>query len=288
MARVFGEIPGIPPGSEFANRRTVAEAGAHTPHMRGIAGSQRDGAESIVVSGGYEDDEDNGETIIYTGHGGNDPVTKKQVADQQMTEGNRALAISADRGLPVRVIRGAGGDPAHSPRSGFRYDGLFYVESYWQETGKSGFNVCRFRLVAEPQANATTNPPPAAPPGSGAKAYTSTQRLIRNTAVTESVKRLYDYTCQVCGLRLMTAVTPYAEGAHMRPVGKPHNGPDTAENVLCLCPNDHVLFDRGAIGLDASWNVVELKTGAVLSGLSIHPQHKLGATHAAYHRSLFP
>jgi hypothetical protein len=23
-------------------------------------------------------------------------------------------------------------------------------------------------------------------------------------------------------------------------VGRPHNGPDTADNVLCLCPNDHV------------------------------------------------
>lgn len=256
--------------------------------MRGIAGSQVDGADSIVVSGGYEDDEDDGETIIYTGHGGNDPATKKQIADQKMTAGNRALAVSADRGLPIRVIRGAGGNPAYSPSSGFRYDGLYYIESYWQKTGRSGFSVCRFRLVTEPQTNTATNPPPAPPPGAGTRAYTSTQRLIRNTAVTEWVKNLYDYTCQVCQLRLMTAVTPYAEGAHMRPVGRPHNGPDAAENVLCLCPNDHVLFDRGAIGLDASWNVLELKSGAVLGPLTIDPQHRLSAAHAAYHRRLFP
>jgi putative restriction endonuclease len=288
MARIFGEIAGIPPGTPFANRRATAEAGVHTPHMQGIAGSQTEGAESIVVSGGYEDDEDYGTTIVYTGHGGNDAATKRQVSDQQMTKGNRALAISGDRGLPVRVVRGAGGDPAHSPSSGFRYDGLFYVDQSWEEIGKSGFNICRFRLVAEPQTNATTNPPPAPPAGSATKAYASTQRLVRNTAVTEWVKRLYDYTCQVCALRLMTAVTPYAEGAHMRPVGKPHNGPDTAENVLCLCPNDHVLFDRGAIGVDASWNVVNLKTSTVLGMLTIHPQHKLSATHAAYHRRLFP
>lgn len=287
MAREFGEISGFPVGSIFASRAAVAQVGVHVQHMRGIAGSQADGADSIVVSGGYEDDEDNGDTIIYTGHGGNDASSKKQIADQTMTAGNRALAVSADRGLPVRVIRGAGGDPAYSPSSGFRYDGLYYVDSYWQETGKSGFSVCRFRLVAEPQANAATNPTPAPPPGSVGKAYASTQRLIRNTAVTEWVKALYDYTCQVCALRLMTAVTPYAEGAHMRPVGKPHEGPDAAENVLCLCPNDHVLFDRGAIGLDASWNVVDLKTGAVHGPLTIHPQHGLSPTHAAYQRGLF-
>jgi hypothetical protein len=40
-------------------------------HQRG----SQTGAESIVVSGGYEDDEDHGDTIIYTGHGGNDPQT---------------------------------------------------------------------------------------------------------------------------------------------------------------------------------------------------------------------
>ncbi len=74
----------------------------------------------------------------------------------------------------------------------------------------------------------------------------------------------------------------------MRPLGKPHEGPDTVENVLCLCPNHHVLFDRGAIGLDASWNVVELKTRAVLGALTIDPEHPLSAVHAAYHRSLFP
>ncbi len=77
MARVFGEIPGFPLGSTFPNRAAVAQAGVHVQHMRGIAGSQSEGADSIVVSGGYEDDVDDGDTIIYTGHGGNDPATAR-------------------------------------------------------------------------------------------------------------------------------------------------------------------------------------------------------------------
>ena len=287
MARVFGQIPGVEPGSAFADRRALAAAEVHKPLQRGISGSQSEGADSIIVSGGYEDDEDYGETIIYTGHGGNDPATATQIADQSMTEGNLALAVSADEGLPVRVTRGARGDVDHSPASGYRYDGLYYVESYWQEQGKSGFRVCRFRLVAEPPINSSTNPPGAAPPGSDTKAYASTQRLIRNTAVTTWVKHLYGYCCQVCSLRLVTAASPYAEGAHMRPVGKPHNGPDSVENVLCLCPNHHVLLDRGAIGLTDDWEVVDLLTGHVLGTLSIDPDHALDKAHAAYHRGMF-
>lgn len=40
----------------------------------GISGSGEEGADSVVVSGGYEDDEDYGDVIVYTGHGGNDPT----------------------------------------------------------------------------------------------------------------------------------------------------------------------------------------------------------------------
>src|SRR5438309_933297 len=132
MAREFGPIPGVPEGTVFATRREAAGAAIHRPLQAGISGGGSEGADSIVVSGGYADDEDYGDLIIYTGHGGRDPETGQQIADQTLTVGNLALAVSADRGLPVRVLRGAGGDPAYSPESGYRYDGLFYVEDYWK------------------------------------------------------------------------------------------------------------------------------------------------------------
>lgn len=49
---------------------------------------------SIVMSGGYEDDVDNSEDVVYTGQGGNDLLsTKKQIKDQKMEKGNLALKV---------------------------------------------------------------------------------------------------------------------------------------------------------------------------------------------------
>src|SRR5687767_822048 len=100
MARTFGQIAGQPPGSSFADRRSLHDAGVHRPLQHGISGSAQDGADSIVVSGGYEDDEDYGDVIVYTGAGGNQS-SGRQVADQELTNQNLALAVSATEGLPV-------------------------------------------------------------------------------------------------------------------------------------------------------------------------------------------
>ena len=80
--RIFGDIDGIPEGSSFDSRQSLHNAGVHGPTMAGIWGSAKEGAGSIVMSGGFEDDEDYGDLIIYTGHGGQDAATKKQIADR--------------------------------------------------------------------------------------------------------------------------------------------------------------------------------------------------------------
>ncbi|MEW6296906.1 MAG: YDG/SRA domain-containing protein [Thermodesulfobacteriota bacterium] len=145
--RLFGHIPGYPEGSWFASRLELSRAGVHRPRVAGIAGHGREGAESVVLSGGYEDDEDRGDEILYTGHGGRDPDTGKQVSDQRLIRGNAALAYNQQAGLPVRVIRGATPRSPYSPRIGYRYDGLYRVEEYWRARGRSGFMVWRYRLV---------------------------------------------------------------------------------------------------------------------------------------------
>jgi hypothetical protein len=147
--RVFGEIPGYPEGTYFESRVELSRAGVHRPLQAGISGSAYEGADSIVVSGGYEDDRDNGFEIIYTGHGGRDPETGEQVADQELTRGNMALVYSMKNMLPVRVVRGATPTPPFSPKAGYRYDGLYLVEEYCQEKGKSGYIVWRYKLVKE-------------------------------------------------------------------------------------------------------------------------------------------
>ena len=102
--RHFGSIPNHPVGILFADRRELSAAKVHRPPQAGISGSKTDGADSIVLNGGYVDDEDYGDAIVYTGHGGHDGG-RKQVRDQELTDsGNWALKISYEEQLPVRVI----------------------------------------------------------------------------------------------------------------------------------------------------------------------------------------
>lgn len=172
-ARVFGDIPGYPEGTYFASRLEVSHAGVHRPTQGGISGTAREGADSIVVSGGYEDDRDLGTEIIYIGHGGRDPETGEQVADQELSTGNLALMYSCDNDLPVRVVRGANPHSQFAPKAGYRYDGLYRVDEYWQQKGKSGHLVWCFRLK---KVNAETAPWKAAPPANlAAKIAKNTQ-----------------------------------------------------------------------------------------------------------------
>jgi putative restriction endonuclease len=284
--RIFGDISEVPVGTLYPDRQGLSRAGIHRPTQAGISGSGEEGADSIVLSGGYEDDEDFGDVIVYTGHGGQDQVTRKQVADQELTRQNLALAVSMQRGLPVRVIRGSTHQSKFAPPSGYRYDGLYTVESYWHEEGASGFTVWRFRLVrrTEPVVNIQTTASPTLSPGNAApgRAKTSVSRVIRDTALSADVKEMYDFTCQVCGTRLQGPAGPYAEAAHVRPLGRPHNGPDTADNLICLCPNHHYLFDVGAFGIRADLVLIGIE-----GRLTVHRKHPLNPEHLRYHRVHF-
>jgi putative restriction endonuclease len=75
MARQFGEIEGHPEGAVFDSREALSKAGVHRPTMAGISGTADEAADSVVLSGGYEDDFDYGDEVVYTGHGGRDPNT---------------------------------------------------------------------------------------------------------------------------------------------------------------------------------------------------------------------
>ena len=66
----------------WLQRIQVSEEGVHRPPVAGIAGKAKEGCQSIVLSGGYEDDEDNGEYFTYTGSGGRDLTGNKRTAGQ--------------------------------------------------------------------------------------------------------------------------------------------------------------------------------------------------------------
>lgn len=75
-------------------------------------------------------------------------------------------------------------------------------------------------------------------------------RIIRDTQLAEHIKSLHNHQCQICGYTIiMPDGSRYAEGHHIQPLGAPHDGPDTGDNILCLCPNHHVICDKGAMRL---------------------------------------
>ena len=92
----FGPIPGIEVGTQWLHRMTVSEDGIHRPPVGGIAGTEAVGCQSLVISGGYEDDVDEGEQFTYTGSGGRDLTgnrrTNEQSFDQTLTKANAAIA----------------------------------------------------------------------------------------------------------------------------------------------------------------------------------------------------
>ncbi|NVK52767.1 MAG: HNH endonuclease [Flavobacteriaceae bacterium] len=280
MKRIFGEIEGFKEGHQFNNRMEISISGIHRPPQAGISGSQNEGADSIVISGGYEDDKDFGNEIIYTGHGGRSNETGKQVADQQLTRQNLALAKSCLEGLPIRVIRGRHKGSKFGPDEGYRYDGLYLIEKYWKKKGKSGYYVFLFKLIKiEKSISNIQNIVEESPEEYQTKRVsTQVQRIIRNTQLSRKIKDLYNYKCQICNTRIETSSGYYAEAAHIKPLGSPHNGPDVIENLLCLCPNHHVMFDFGGFSILPNLDIIGIE-----GGLTVHKKHKISIDYLSYH-----
>lgn len=115
------------------------------------------------------------------------------------------------------------------------------------------------------------------------------RRLIRDTAAAKRIKQLYEGECQMCGIRLVGPEgKPYSEGAHIRPLGRPHHGPDVEPNILCLCPNCHVRLDIGGVVVDPEdWSIIvrtELSGVRLLPGLTLKDGHRVHEAHLLYHR----
>ena len=83
---VFGHIPGNPVGRWFENCAELADARVHRHRQASISGGSTQGVDSIVLSGGYEDDEDHNDIIVYSGYGGRDPATQGCVRQGRWVE----------------------------------------------------------------------------------------------------------------------------------------------------------------------------------------------------------
>jgi putative restriction endonuclease len=281
---IFGEISGIKQGDSFKGRKEMVTSSFHRSWGKGIDGNGKQGVAAIVLSGGYEDDKDLGAVIIYTGAGGNDPNTGKQVEDQSwLNTGNAGLLTSMNKGYPVRVIRGHKHKSKFSPASGYTYGGLYSVVDAWVEIGKSNKKICRYKLVycGNNGARSMTDVIELDYETREKKRKSGTVlRIVRDSKLSDDVKRIYNYECQVCSLTIETKGGRYAEGAHIKPLGIPHNGDDNANNLLCLCPNHHVMFDKGSFSVDDKFNLI-----GISGKLNIHSNHHINLDNFQYHRS---
>lgn len=150
--RIVGSIPGINIGDLFLFRMELCVVGLHGQAQAGIdylPGSRSSNGEpiatSIIVSGGYEDDHDEGDVLIYTGHGGQDKFSR-QCDHQKLEGGNLALERSMHYGIEVRVIRGIKYEGSVTGKV-YVYDGLYRIHDSWFDVGKSGFGVYKYKLL---------------------------------------------------------------------------------------------------------------------------------------------
>jgi [histone H3]-lysine9 N-dimethyltransferase len=152
--KTIGPVPGVEIEDIFFFRIEMCIVGLHAPAMAGIdyisAKHVRNNdtlAVSIISSGGYENDDNDIDILVYTGQGGNSRHKEKH--DQKLERGNLALMNSMKRKNLIRVVRSAQ-DPFLNLGKIYIYDGLYRVEDSWMDKAKNGFSVFKYKLRREP------------------------------------------------------------------------------------------------------------------------------------------
>ncbi|KAG8039382.1 hypothetical protein GUJ93_ZPchr0036g6506 [Zizania palustris] len=133
MGKRVGAVPGVEIGDIFYFRMELCVIGLHAPSMGGIDymsakfGTDEDSvAICIVAAGGYENEDEDTDTLVYSGSGGNSKNSEER-HDQKLERGNLALERSLHRKNEIRVI-----------------------QESWKERTKSGINCFKYKLLREP------------------------------------------------------------------------------------------------------------------------------------------
>ena len=81
------------------------------------------------------------------------------------------------------------------------------------------------------------------------------RRPFRDRVFSTGIKRAYDNTCAISGLRIINGGgRAEAQAAHIRPVHA--NGPDSPRNGVALSSTFHWMFDRGLISIDDDYTLL--------------------------------
>ena len=82
------------------------------------------------------------------------------------------------------------------------------------------------------------------------------------------IKRAYDNTCAISGLRIINGGgRAEAQAAHIRPVHA--NGPDSLRNGVALSSTFHWMFDRGLISIDDDFSLLFKRNAVPGNALSL-------------------
>jgi putative restriction endonuclease len=102
--------------------------------------------------------------------------------------------------------------------------------------------------------NQILNDPPAAY-RKKAEYFDEEDVFVRGGIFKKEVPRIYNYTCSISGLRIITdSDIQMIDACHILPFSESHD--DTISNGISLCPNLHRAFDRGLISLDDNYRVL--------------------------------
>ncbi len=119
--------------------------------------------------------------------------------------------------------------------------------------------------------------------------YQLTRRAVRDPAFSQVVRRAYNATCALTGIRMVNGGNAAEmEAAHIKPVEA--LGPDSVRNGIALSRTIHWLFDRGYVSLEDDGAVLISPRGIPdpLRGLllrrAVFPDQQVEQPHAAFLR----
>ncbi|MCY1035222.1 HNH endonuclease [Corallococcus sp. BB11-1] len=100
-------------------------------------------------------------------------------------------------------------------------------------------------------------------------------RPFRDEAFRHNVRRAYNRTCAISGLKLINGGgRPEVQAAHIQPVAA--RGPDSVRNGLALTGTVHWMFDRGLVSIDDEHRVLLATSGVPEElGRLVQPHRKL-------------
>ena len=126
--------------------------------------------------------------------------------------------------------------------------------------------------------------------------FVNTHKSEYDTHVTDKKLRdlvlsIHNYKCQFCKNKYEYINTSlervgYAEGAHIKAKNPTIGGEDKLDNLLCLCPTCHKLFDLGALWMDDELTVRDIDGGIVYQLTEID-EHPINIQNIRFHRNHF-